>query len=464
LRSRRRSGAGISLNQSSDFATHDELFMEGRLGQGMPALSHCKSHPFIEIHQRSIMSISTSKPFDQAIADSKDAGLGPSPSSSAASPQSNSASATTRPPSVVQVNDDIFKHYQTHEWIRDFKPPASASALATTSLQVSSPPVVENRDPVSTKTAESQSVKRQEISARPTPLYDMYKVVGRPSERGEIDITVCIGKLPTELPADEKYLPEIFDVMNRFTVQKPYPCDLSRILDVGDAIIFRPNHNVTHSVRQVRLLETLIECLATHGSQTSKKNLEGLSYSERLLLKLGVFCLRVGRVDETNTHAKYSDTNGWKKRSAQIFQLYASQLPAEVAPRDQIAWVSSLISVACNPEEYLPKEITENDKSNFCVHLLACVHELDLYRCYTKNDMNKPIERVKTFLFIQTEDFDKANAFQPRLEKYALDLLEATGSSIQYKGINCRRAEFGANSLDAKYCWQTTGSVEKPSW
>ena len=42
----------FSLNQLSDFATHDELFMEGRLGQGMPALSHCKSHPFIEIYQR----------------------------------------------------------------------------------------------------------------------------------------------------------------------------------------------------------------------------------------------------------------------------------------------------------------------------------------------------------------------------------------------------------------------------
>ena len=403
-------------------------------------------------------------------------------SSTKTATENKSTSATTTKPAVVQVNDDVFENFLKNDWMRNFKPDLPAAPPATTAdtttttttttataayiptQQPSSQPVVEKIDRVDTNTAVLPSVKRQEILARPTPSYDMYTVVGRPSERGEIDITVCIGKLPTELPADEKCLPEVFDVMNRFTVQKPYPCDLSRILDVGDAIIFRPNHNVTHSVRQVRLLETLIECLATHGSQTSKNNLEVLSSSERFLLKLGVFCLRVGRVDETNTHTKYSDTNGWKKRSAQIFQLYASQLPAEVAPRDQIAWVSSLISVVCNPEEYLPKTITENDKSNFCVQLLACVHELDLYRCYTKNDMNKPIERVKTFLFIQTEDFDKANAFQPRLEKYALDLLEATGSSIQYKGINYRRAEFGANSLDAKYCWQTTGRVEKPTW
>jgi hypothetical protein len=78
--------------------------------------------------------------------------------------------------------------------------------------------------------------------------------------------------------------------------------------------------------------------------------------------------------------------------------------------------------------------------------------------------MEKPIEKVKTFLFTQTEDFEKAIAFYPRLEKYALDLIQATGCAIAYYKQGYRLAEFGANSLDAKYCWQTTGSVEKPSW
>jgi hypothetical protein len=406
------------------------------------------------------MSISTSKPFDQAIADSKDAGLGPSPSSSTTSPQSNSASAMIRPPSVVQVNDDIFKHYQTHEWMRDFKP----AGPVTTSLQISSPPVVEKSDRVSTKTAELPSVAREEILPRPKALYETYKVIGRPSDKGEITISVCIGKLPTEIAPDERCLPQIFDVMNRFTAQKPYPCDPFRTLDIGDAIVFRPNHDGTHSGRQVRLLETLLDCLAAHGSQSVKEILEGLVTSEKLLLKLGAYSLRIGRVDETNTHARNSDTDGWKKRSAQIFQLYAAQLPAEMAPKAQVDWVASLISVACNPVELLPKEITEDHKSNVGVQLLACVHELDLYRCYTKADMEKPIEKVKTFLFTQTEDFEKAIAFYPRLEKYALDLIQATGCAIAYYKQGYRLAEFGANSLDAKYCWQTTGSVEKPSW
>ena len=404
------------------------------------------------------MSISTSKSLDQAIAYSKDAALGPS--TTTAGTQSTDASATTKNPFIGPINNDLFKDYLKHDWMHNFKP----IEPATTGLQLASAPVVEKSDRIATKTAESPSIKPAEILARPKALFDTYKVIGRPSERGEIPISVCIGKLPTELPADERCLPDIFDVMNRFTIQKPYPCDPARTLDIGDAIVFRPNHDGTHSVRQVRFLETLLECLAIHGTQAVKEILEGLSPSENLLLKMGTYSLRLGRVDETSTHARHSDTDGWKKRSAQIFQLYASQLPPERAPKAQIDWVASLISVACNPVELLPRAIIEDQKSNVGVQLLTCVHELDLYRCYLKADMGKPIEKVKTFLFIQTEDFEKANTFQPRLEEYALKLMEVTGSNIAYYKQSYRLAEFGANSLDAKYCWQTTGRVEKPVW
>ncbi len=404
------------------------------------------------------MSISTTKPIDQAAAGSKEAGLGPS--IRITSPKSSIASATTIPPSVVQIDHDIFKHYRDTEWMRNFRP----SDPVTTSLQISSPPSVEKSDRVSTKTAKSPSVAREEILPRPTPSYQTYQLVPRPSENGEIPISVCIGKLPTDIAPDERCLPQIFDVMNRFTTQKPYPCDPRRTLDVGDAIVFRPNHDGTHSARQVRLLETLLDCLDAHGSRSVKKILKGLAPSEKLLLKLGAYSLRIGRVDETDTHTKHPDTNGWKARSAQIFQLYAKQLPAAIAPTAQVDWVAYLMSVACNPVEFLPKIITENPKSNFGVQLLACVHELDLYRCYNKAGMGKPIEKVKTFLSAKIEDKEKATDFYPLLEKYALDLMQATGCSITYRGQGYRLAEFGANSLDAKYCWQTTGGVKKPDW
>lgn len=404
------------------------------------------------------MSISTTKTPDQAIGYSKDAALGPSTTTTGT--QSTNASTTTKNPVVSPVNDPIFKDYLKHDWMHSFKP----TAPATTSLQPVSPPVVGKIDHAAKKSAESNSFKGEEILARPTPQYEKYQLVGRPSEKGEIPIIVCIGKLPTELASDETCLPEIFDVVNRFTIQKPYPCDPMRILDVGDAIVFRPNHDGTHSTRQVRLLETLLECLLAHGTQSVKEILKGLAPSQRLPLKLGTFSLRIGRVDETNTHTKHSDTNGWKTRSAQIFRAYATQLPAERVSKDQINWVASLISQACNPEELLPKAITQDDKSYFGVQLLACVHELDLYRCYTKEEMQKPIEKVKSFLFIQTGDSGKANDFQSRLEKYALNLMVATGTGIRYTDQKYNLPLFRANSLDAKHCWQTTGNVEKPIW
>jgi hypothetical protein len=404
------------------------------------------------------MSISTTKVPDQAIGYSKDAALGPSTTTTGT--QSTNALTTTKNPVVGPINDPIFKDYLKHDWMYGFK----STAPATTSLQPASAPVVEKSDRVAISKAKPQLGEYEEVFARPTPSYTVRQVASRPSAKGAIKIEVCIGNLPKVLPSDESWFPAVLDVINRHTIQKPYACDASQMLDIGDAIIFRPIHNVTHAIRQVRLLRTLLDCLNIHGSNHSKKILETINPTERFLLQLGSFCLRVGRVDETNTHHPFPDSDGRKQRSAEIFSFYAAQLPDSIAPRDQISWVSSLISVACTPEELLPKAIIENDKSNLCVQLLASAHELDLYRCYNKPSMETPIEKVKTFLFIQTEDFEKAKVFQPRLEEYALKLMEATGSSIAYYNQSYRLAEFGANSLDAKYCWQTTGKVEKPVW
>ncbi|MFM7523707.1 MAG: SidE phosphodiesterase domain-containing protein, partial [Betaproteobacteria bacterium] len=195
-------------------------------------------------------------------------------------------------------------------------------------------------------------------------------------------------------------------------------------------MVYRPIHNVTHSTRQVRLQRALLDCLRIHGGDRVKELLEAMSSTERILLGLASFCLRIGRVDETGTQSPFPDSNGRKVRSAQIFSLYACQLPIHLAPRDEINWVASLVAVACTPDEALPKEITENEKSYFAVQLLATAYELDLYRCYNKKAMQEPIQKTKQFLFIQTGDVEKVNALHSKLEAYALNLMKATGSAI----------------------------------
>jgi len=420
------------------------------------------------------MTTPTSTRRDPAIGRNTD--LPADPSSPSTDTEDKATLATTNKPVLVQVNHNIFEHYKNLDWMRDFKPdapaattptptPASATAAATVSLQPSSQPVVEKSDRAAITKEKANTGECEEAFPRPRPSFTMHNLISRPAMNGFIPIRVCIGNIPLDdLPTDEGWFPAILDVINRYTIQKPYVCDKSQLLDVGDAIVFRPIHNVTHSIRQARLLQTLIDCLSIHGSSRVTKILEALSPTERLLMKLGSFCLRVGRVDETNTNHSIPDSNGRKERSAQIFSLYASQLPDTVAPRDQISWVASLISVACTPEEALPKAITDNEKSYFGVQLLACAHELDLYRCYNKTAMLEVIEKIKQFLFIQTDDLAKSIQFQSQLETYALALIAATGSAIQYQNKNYNLSVFGENSLDAKYCWQTTGRVEQPSW
>ena len=411
------------------------------------------------------------------------------PANTQAAKGSKPSSAATVKPVVIQVNENFFEHYGKHDWMRDFKPEVPATPIATltaapvlkavpaaaptttaipsattTSLKPSSQPAAEKAGVATTARAKSDVGDYEEAFARPSPSYTVHQVASRPSINGPLSIRVRIGKLPTDLPPDENWFPMVLDVINRYTIQKPYACDPTQMLDVGDAVVFRPVHNVTHSTRQVRLQRALLDCLRIHGSRRVKELLGTISSTERMLLELASFCLRVGRVDETPTHTPFPDSEGRKLRSAQIFSLYASQLPSHLAPPDEIKWVASLVAVACTPDEALPEVITEDDKSYFAVQLLATAHELDLYRCYDKKAMQEPIQKAKQFLFIQTDNFAKADELHSKLETYALNLIKATGSAIAYTNSDYDLQRFAENSLDAKYCWQTARRVEKPSW
>ena len=411
------------------------------------------------------------------------------PANTQAAKGSKPSSAATVKPVVIQLNENFFEHYGKHDWMRDFKPEVPATPIATltaapvlkavpaaaptttaipsattTSLKPSSQPAAEKAGVATTARAKSDVGDYEEAFARPSPSYTVHQVASRPSINGPLSIRVRIGKLPTDFPPDENWFPMVLDVINRYTIQKPYACDPTQMLDVGDAVVFRPVHNVTHSTRQVRLQRALLDCLRIHGSRRVKELLGTISSTERMLLELASFCLRVGRVDETPTHTPFPDSEGRKLRSAQIFSLYASQLPSHLAPPDEIKWVASLVAVACTPDEALPEVITEDDKSYFAVQLLATAHELDLYRCYDKKAMQEPIQKAKQFLFIQTDDFAKSDELHSKLETYALNLLKATGSAIAYINSDYDLQRFAENSLDAKYCWQTARRVEKPSW
>jgi hypothetical protein len=411
------------------------------------------------------------------------------PANTRAAKGSKPSSAATVKPVVIQLNENFFEHYGKHDWMHEFKPEVPATPIATLtavpilkavpaaaptttaipsattiSLKPSSQPAAEKGGVATTARAKSDVGDYEEAFARPSLLYTVHQVASRPSINGPLSIRVRIGKLPTDLPPDENWFPMVLDVINRYTIQKPYACDPTQMLDVGDAVVFRPVHNVTHSTRQVRLQRALLDCLRIHGSSRVKELLGTISSTERILLELASFCLRVGRVDETPTHTPFTDSEGRKLRSAQIFSLYASQLPSHLAPPDEIKWVASLVAVACTPDEALPEVITEDDKSYFAVQLLATAHELDLYRCYDKKAMQEPIQKAKQFLFIQTDDFAKSDELHSKFETYALNLIKATGSAIAYTNSDYDLQRFAENSLDAKYCWQTARRVEKPSW
>ena len=202
------------------------------------------------------MSIPTVKPLDQAAGQATEAA--PVPRSPVTRTEHDPASSTTKMPAMVPVNAEPIKDHQQHEWIRDLNPaepsakdvpgtketpkrneiPNAKEAPTTTALPSSPPSFTEKTDQKAGVKLEQDQVEYDEVSAKPRPSFKVCQLVSRPSPKGDIPIQVCIGQIPEDLPTNESWFPTILDVINRYTIQKPYACDTSQMLDVGDAIVF----------------------------------------------------------------------------------------------------------------------------------------------------------------------------------------------------------------------------------
>tara|TARA_A100001015_G_scaffold313779_1_gene421803 strand:- start:462 stop:806 length:345 start_codon:yes stop_codon:yes gene_type:complete len=101
----------------------------------------------------------------------------------------------------------------------------------------------------------------------------------------------------------------------------------------------RGNHNGMHSLRQLRLLEYIINQLSPKKSETFKQ----FSSEEQFVLKCGAIFLRAGRIDETS----HQSGDDWYARSLRIFSEYMTQLGIKEAT---IQWMKPIMCESCKPE------------------------------------------------------------------------------------------------------------------
>jgi hypothetical protein len=291
------------------------------------------------------------------------------------------------------------------------------------------------------------------------PTLPPLTIKGNPRAGNPMEIIIPIGNV-SHLALTEENLSEIFQLANQHTLNQPYAIDISRKQTVQGKTIYRPNHNGTHSARQVRHLEALFDLIQNRGSEATKAVYNTLTSEEILNLRLGAYFLRAGRVDETSHKCPPADD--YYTRSALIYEQYAKQLRVDGAT---IQWVKKLLINSCKPEGVREADIDTDPKNTFGYEVLTMVHELDLIRCFDEANTKKTIASMRGRLdyFVSDQEMQK-DAIMDQFMEFAKDLCETTGS---YRAYDKHRGDidlFVECSIDGALCWEKVESLAIPAW
>jgi len=257
-----------------------------------------------------------------------------------------------------------------------------------------------------------------------------YEFIALPRPRENNPIIVPYAKFAGNVVLNNCSLMTLFSVAGDITINIPYQGEMSKGTDdskriTSDGIVYRQNHNVTHSVRQVKIFEAILAGIKQYGNVDAKKIIKNLSKDETFSLKMAVFFKRAGRVDESGNG--FTNPDEYKKRSAQIFKLYAQQTNL---PKDLIEWAIKLIEDSCIPSE-LRKHNLIDKKSLMMLDLLSETHNLDLYRCRFPEQM---IETENNFdISMHKYMNENSGVFLKKIKTYAQNLIIATGATADGK-------------------------------
>jgi hypothetical protein len=115
---------------------------------------------------------------------------------------------------------------------------------------------------------------------------------------------------------------ELFCVLGRDIINRPYVDDNRILQDSLETIVYRPNHDVTHGVRQTIYSDHIIDIIQKSSDSPFKDVIQKLTVEERACLTIMLFLYRSGRTNEQRSGVD----NTYETRSANIFEIVATKL------------------------------------------------------------------------------------------------------------------------------------------
>ena len=265
---------------------------------------------------------------------------------------------------------------------------------------------------------------------------------------GELVVPVAILEPPLTTPKLEN-LTKVFNLANRISINRSYPDPMHDIkFDVNGRTYtcHRPNHNGTHSYRQVRYLEILLDLTAKYGRQEAKAFCQKLTEKDLVNLKLATFFLRAGRLDESGP----SSPDKKRLRSFELYQHYASAMG--ITPQI-IEETKDLILDSCTPNGRLQyKDRSQWNTKAFLQTLITLAHEVDLVRCFPNFEQTtKPslVENLSGWVLDAKTD---ANIVAASLQKFGIEANTLVGQQVAVESKPYDRQRFFVHSTFGEYC------------
>lgn len=261
-------------------------------------------------------------------------------------------------------------------------------------------------------------------------------------EENESSISFTIPKFNIEHQfywlKDKKVLIDIMQKISDITINQAYQLApelfLNAKLDDKAFKIYRPNHDVTHAMRQFFYAQRLLITIQESGPERWKNVTLKLTQEETAILTLASFCLRIGRLNED------SDKSGSKHKlySARLFEYIANQLGFSVELVNNVR-----DAMYCKKPKLRETEryngfsgISEElklDKAKFFREVFYLSHHVDLVRCWGskgEHKFNAIYEPILKHLLYLLEDKDQSESSTISLMNYAANACIATGNKV----------------------------------
>jgi len=275
---------------------------------------------------------------------------------------------------------------------------------------------------------------------------------------GDLVVPVAILE-PTLTTPKLENLSKVFNLANRISINRSYPDprhDIKFEVYGTTYTCHRPNHNGTHSYRQVRYLEILLDLTAKYGRQEAKAFCQKLTEKDLVNLKLATFFLRAGRLDETDSQLKGSDNK--LLRSSQLYERYASGMGIS---EDQIGFAKQLILDNCCPSAKLDyKAVGQWNPKAFLQTLLTLAHEIDLVRCFPNFEQRTKPSLMRNLSGWVLDATTNVEVVAASLQKFGIEANTLVGQQVAVESKPYDRQRFFVHSTYGEYCRYRLSKLE----